>query len=429
MVCRKLAACFALTAGLAVAQPLPEFDERIHEGVASCASSVCHGKTSQAEDSPVWLNEYRFWLRRDYHSRAYKTLETEQSRRIAEKLGLPSATSAKICLDCHADNVASNQRGRRFQITDGVGCEACHGGSQDWLESHAEAGTSHTDNILNGLYPTDQPVARAKLCLSCHLGTQEKFASHEIMGAGHPRLSFDLLTFTANQPAHYTVDDDYLRRGKIVYPATSLMLAGLVLQSQQSLALLNSPLYPGHPVMPELAFYQCHDCHHSMASLRWQSEGGPDALPPGTVRLNDGPLTVLMTATDTLGWASSAELENGWKRLHRASQTSVSELQAEAAKLVGMLEPMIEIALDTRVSADDQRALRRQLLDDAAAGRYRHFTAAELAFLAVESLSINLGDEGTFKQSMDNWYETLADEDAFSPQQFALSARSVSKAL
>ena len=181
--------------------------------------------------------------------------------------------------------------------------------------------------------------------------------------------------------------------------------------------------------MPELAFYQCHDCHHSMASLRWQPEGGPDALPPGTVRLNDGPLTVLMTATNTLGWASSAELENGWKRLHRASQTSVAQLQAEAAKLVDMLEPMIEIALDIRVSADDQRALRQQLLDDAAAGRYRHFTAAELAFLAVESLSINLGDEGMVKQSMDKWYETLADEDAFSPQQFALSARAVRKAL
>jgi hypothetical protein len=59
------------------------------------------------------------------------------------------------------------------------------------------------------MYPTEQPEVRAKLCLSCHFGTEDKFATHRIMGAGHPRISFELDTFTEIQPAHFRVDEDY----------------------------------------------------------------------------------------------------------------------------------------------------------------------------------------------------------------------------
>ncbi len=62
------------------------------------------------------------------------------------------------------------------------------------------------------MYPTEQPAARAALCVSCHLGADDRFATHEIMGAGHPRLSFELDAFSTNQPAHYIVDADYVRR-------------------------------------------------------------------------------------------------------------------------------------------------------------------------------------------------------------------------
>ena len=187
-------------------------DEYRHVGVATCASSVCHGKLSAQADRNVWLNEYRVWTGADPHSGAYRLLENDQSKTIARNLGLSSATTAKICLDCHADNVPADKRGPKFQISDGVACEACHGGAENWIESHAAAGATHEDNLARGMYPTESPAARAGLCLTCHLGTADKFATHAIMGAGHPRLSFELESFTANQPAHYDVDDDYRRR-------------------------------------------------------------------------------------------------------------------------------------------------------------------------------------------------------------------------
>jgi len=321
MVCRKLILVALLWAGWVSAQPLPaalpEMGTNPHEGVATCATSVCHGKISEDPRSTVWLNEYRIWSRQDYHSRAYRTLQSAQSKTIARKLGLPSAVGAKICLDCHADNVASEARGRRFQISDGVGCEACHGGAGQWLKSHAEESTSHADNLAKGMYPTEQPLARAQLCLSCHLGTKDKFATHAIMGAGHPRLSFELETFTVNQPAHYEVDADYRER-KPAISSVNMWLAGLAVMSMKSLELLQDEWFSDARLMPELSFYQCHACHHPMNDLRWKAEGGAVALPTGSVRLNDGSLMVFAAVLEVMGQVQAGAIATGINSLHQA---------------------------------------------------------------------------------------------------------------
>ncbi|GAB3273497.1 multiheme c-type cytochrome [Parahaliea aestuarii] len=402
------------------AAPLPETGANPHEGVASCATSVCHGKVSEDESSTVWLNEYRIWLRSDYHSRAYRTLQTEQSEAIARKLGLPSAAGAKICLDCHADNVPTEARGRRFQISDGVGCEACHGGSGQWLESHAEAGTSHADNLAKGMYPTEQPLERARLCLSCHLGTKDKFATHQIMGAGHPRLAFELETFTVNQPAHYDVDADYRER-KPAIASVNMWLAGLAVSGQQTLELLQEDWFTQQGLMPELSFYQCHACHHPMNDLRWSPEG----TPPGTVRLNDASLLVLAEVLDVLGSADAAALRSGIQQLHQASLGSRSAVVAQAKSLAARLDPIARQVSAGSYGAEDMRRLRAGLLQRAAAGRFRHFTAAEQVFLAVETLAISLGDADQLESLLDAWFKSVEDENTFVPQQFAVRANQV----
>ena len=170
---------------------VPQYSEEQHLGVASCASGVCHGSVRGRTATPVNQNEYVIWSRRDRHRIAYNTLLTDESKQIASKLGLKNAHEADMCLDCHADNVPEEKRGERFQITDGVGCESCHGGAERFISTHVDPDTGRAENIEAGLYPTDDPRARAKLCLSCHLGTSEKMASHDIMGAGHPRISFE----------------------------------------------------------------------------------------------------------------------------------------------------------------------------------------------------------------------------------------------
>ncbi len=429
MVRRKLTALallLGIAAGNALAQPLPEEGRDIHEGVASCATSVCHGKVSADPASTVWLNEYRIWLRQDYHSRAYRTLQTAQSQAIAAKLGLPSAQGAKICLDCHADNVPAEARGRRFQISDGVGCEACHGGGGRWLESHAEADTSHADNLAKGMYPTEDPLARARLCLSCHLGTKDKFATHEIMGAGHPRLAFELETFTVNQPAHYDADADYRER-KPYIASVNMWLAGLAVTGMHTLELLQEDWFTRPGLVPELSFFQCHACHHPMDDLRWSAE--PDQLPPGSVRLNDASLVVLLAVLETLSPGDVAGLRRDLDALHQASRQSRERVVSAARALHARLEPLVERLGKGSYGPEQQRLLRRELLAQSAAERFRHFTAAEQAFLAVETLSLALGDAERLKSRLDALYNTVEDENRFVPQQFAVLARQLMGAL
>ena len=108
---------------------LPQNADDIHLGVTSCAGSTCHGATTPWAGSTVLQNEYMTWEQYDPHSKAYSVLMNKTSKKIAANLGIGKAHEAKICLDCHADNVPKNKRGRVFQISDGVGCEACHGGA------------------------------------------------------------------------------------------------------------------------------------------------------------------------------------------------------------------------------------------------------------------------------------------------------------
>ena len=101
-------------AALLTSRVLASSHDYKHLGVASCATSVCHGKLAPAPNKHVALNEYQTWTREDRHAQAYRTLELAESKRIAANLGLPSASTAKICLDCHADNVP--QREARAEV-------------------------------------------------------------------------------------------------------------------------------------------------------------------------------------------------------------------------------------------------------------------------------------------------------------------------
>jgi hypothetical protein len=120
----------------------------------------------------------------------------DRAIRIASKLGMPDAKSADSCLNCHAWNLPPDRRGPHFNISDGVGCGACHGGGASWIGVHL-SGASHKANLAAGLYPTENPGARAELCLTCHYGSSERVVSRKMIEAGHPRLSFELDTYSS----------------------------------------------------------------------------------------------------------------------------------------------------------------------------------------------------------------------------------------
>lgn len=428
--CRNNLLALALLLGsVAVVQAqTPAPAAAAHLGPATCASSVCHGRANQIDGTQVMQNEYRVWTREDAHSRAYNTLLNERSKAMAQRLGLSDAASAKVCLDCHADNVPEAARGEQFQLSDGVGCEACHGGAAEWIRSHAERGVGHADNNAKGLARTEDPEIRAQLCLSCHYGTAEKFAGHDLMAAGHPRLSFELATYTANQPAHYVVDADYIqRKGNIA--TASIWAQGLIASVRAQMMLIRSARFGGNGLFPELSFFDCHACHHPMNELRWAPLPLHQGLPPGAIRLNDGNLTLLVALGETLSPARGAAIERAGNELHRASQNDLTAVRGKAAALQSELDSLqTEVAAHTFADTD-LRQLRGLLLSRAALGRFRDFVAAEQAFLAVETLSLELGDEPKLRKRLNHWFNTVEDENHFDQHQFAQLAGQFAAAL
>jgi hypothetical protein len=225
---------------------------------------MCHGAATPWAGSRIRQDEHHVWRDQDTHARAYATLAGEASKRIMANLGGGEATKDGRCLGCHSDDVAADRRGRQFHVEDGVGCEACHGGASDWIRKHTRQRTSHQKNIDRGMYPTDDPQRRAELCLSCHFGTGGKVVTHRLLAAGHPRLVFELDTFTQNQPAHFQVDDDYKARKKSATSAQLWAVGQGVALREYLTAVAGQGTQKGSWM--DFALLDCAGCHHPVGT-------------------------------------------------------------------------------------------------------------------------------------------------------------------
>jgi len=403
---------------------LPPGDTNKHLGVASCAGSQCHGKVAAQNDQDVFLNEYRTWSSDDRHSRAYQTLLGDKSKQIATKLGLPNAHTAKICLDCHTDNVSGTQRGAKFQLSDGVGCEACHGGAEKWIETHTDPGATHDANVAHGQYPAERAFDRAQMCLSCHMGTKDQFATHSIMGAGHPRLSFELENFTANQPAHYQVDADYIKR-KAPAASVNLWIGGQLAMADRFLTLLQSPQFTQHGMMPEFSFYDCHSCHHPMSDKRWQKTRTTTAISPGSLRLNESAFAMLHAIVQVVEPAQEKALVEKVATLIGAAQQGVPQTQSKANDLQQWLSTRSQSWTNKIVDKAQARTLRKAVIALASDGELRDFASAEQVYMACESLSLYIGDDAQLQSAIDALYNSVKTDESYKPAGFIAAAKAL----
>ncbi len=410
--------CAVTTVSAASGDPLPIVDGRKHLGVKSCAASACHGKTSGG-NATVRQDEYPTWLRHDAHARAFEVLHSAESKRIARNLGLKRpAHRSDECLDCHSDNVPKAFRGPEFSLEDGVGCEACHGGSADWLGSHYGEAT-HSENRKAGLYPTDDPKARAELCASCHVGDARRFVDHRIMGAGHPRMSFELDTFSQVQPAHFDVDADYRERGKTAAPAAQVWAVGQAVMARSLFDALLDPKRGRHGAWPEFVLFDCHSCHHPMSDKRYR----PNALGPGLVRLNDSSVRMLGHAVTALDTEAGRSLELRMATLVQAMSSGNGAAENEARVLLSFTKKWIDKLGAWKPDAESLRRIAQGVARDGARGAYRDYADAEQATMAIQALSETLLDLGAFDRdqvarlsgAIDQVLKATEDDERFRP--------------
>jgi hypothetical protein len=386
-------ATLLLPLAVAAAPPLPDQSPDRTLGVASCASSLCHGSIAEWQGSPVAQNEYVIWSRLDKHARAYQLLLEPASKKIAQKLELAEpAHEAKICLDCHAHNPTGPSAEAHVRA-DGVGCEACHGPAERWIASHTGPEVAHAANVAEGLYPGDDPLARARLCLSCHYGTADKYVTHRMMAAGHPRLSFELDTFTQLQPPHFRIDDDYRRR-KGGFDGVHSWAIGQAVAVSTQIGILLDPVRGRDGVFPELTLFDCHACHRPLTEARWQPrQSFVRNIAPGLVRLNEASLLMLRLILRETDAALAERYVAAVWRLNRAVAGD-GDVTARARQLKAIADEAIERL--ARSGLDDQRlrAMALSLIDDAGRSAYADYSAAEQAAMALGSIVNALHRQG-----------------------------------
>lgn len=405
--------------------PLTDGSARL--GVASCAGSTCHSR-QEATGTIVRQNEISSWQdptsTTGAHLRAYRVLLSDRSASIARRLNIGPAHQAKDCLSCHSDNIASPRQQGKFQFDDGIGCEACHGGANDWIAAHYAPGASHSETVALGLYPLEDPNVRATVCLSCHVGSTAdgQFVSHRLMAAGHPRMSFELDLFTALQ-RHHDEDVDYFDR-KSVATGARIWATGQVRTLERQLALFADPTLNRDGIFPEPVFFECRSCHVTISDdpgfvpQAVSNPGRPDT--PGQIRFNDANMIMMLALSEQVSPDQTAAIDRNIRDFHAALSGQGDHAEA-SNQLIRQADALNDKIARHSFSKLQTLRLIERVLEDAISVRYTDYVAAEQAVMAIDTLLSSMvaarqvaeADVNALRDTVERGYAAVSDSETY----------------
>ena len=403
------------------------------EGVASCAGSTCHGR-AEGDGKVVRQDELMRWQEPSStggaHSRAYALLGGARARQIAASLGLGAATSAPACIGCHATNTSGGSRGDRFQLSDGVGCESCHGASSGWISTHYTVPANHASNVAQGMIPLDNPQARASVCLDCHFGSSRpgQFVSHRMMAAGHPRISFELDLFSSLQQ-HHDEDADYAAR-KGGSDSVRLWAVGQAEAIQRSLSLFSKPGFGTEGIFPEFYFLDCHSCHRRIAdgaeATRTFEPNPGRPIPMGMPPYNDENIIMLSAVAKVLAPGQAASFDSASRNFHAAMASGRGDAVAASARLEASAAALGRVMAQGAYSSDTAFAVIESIGGRAISPRFTDYEGSVQAVMAVDTLlnalvkqnRITIGAAAGIRANVNRAYASVNNPNAYSPANF-----------
>jgi hypothetical protein len=370
-------------------------------GPGSCAATSCHGSVKPIAGSRILQNEYSTWIIKDKHGRAYQALTGDVGERMARILQLGAkAEEAPKCLACHALYTKAEQRGRVFEISEGVSCENCHGPASAWLGPHTTRSWPHEKSIALGMYDTRDVIHRTERCMECHLGTKNKFVDHEMIAAGHPDLFFELDSFSAVMPRHWKVPRE-TEPGK---PAEDAAWVGVRDWSTGQAVQLRAEMerltwrvkgdrFDKKDVWPEYSELSCFACHHALGPAKdsWRQEHGYVGRRPGDPAWNSSRYAVFRLLAMQVDSGSAQELS----RQIAVVSGEMSKLNPDrnaVASAALAASPLAQRIAERLATMSYNQAIALQMLqritDDAENISLADERAAEQAAMALDSLYI-----------------------------------------
>jgi hypothetical protein len=315
------------------------------------------------------------------------------------QIGAKAEDSPK-CLACHALNAKPEQKGRAFEISEGVSCENCHGPASAWLGPHTTRSWPHEKSIALGMYDTRDLIHRTDKCMECHLGSKDKFVDHEMIAAGHPDLYFELDSFSAVMPRHWKVPRE-AEPGKPEEDAAWVGVrdwsTGQAVQLRAEMERLtwraNGDRFDKKDVWPEYSELSCFACHHALGPAKdsWRQEHGYAGRRPGDPAWNGSRYAVFRLLAMQVD--SSLAQELGQQLAVVSSEMSKlnpdRNVVASAALAASPLAQRIAERLE-KMPYEQTLALQmlQRITDDADNISVADERAAEQAAMALDSLYI-----------------------------------------
>lgn len=415
------------------------------EGVASCAGSTCHGR-AEGNGAVVRQDEIATWQEPSSpsgaHSRAYAVLGGRRGQQIAASLGLGNAQSAPACLGCHATNAPAGQRGAKFTLTDGVGCESCHGASGGaWLAEHYALPATHASNVAAGLTPLDNPKARAGVCLDCHYGSNKpgQFVTHAMMAAGHPRVSFELDLFGALQQ-HHNIDADYTRR-KGTPNSVRFWAVGQAEAVRRATSLFAQPKFAYEGAFPQFYFFDCHSCHRTIADgpnrkLTFETNPGRP-IPFGNPPFNDENIIMLQAVAGALVPGEAGAFQAASRDFHKAMGQGPAEARAAAQALAGRAGALSDALSARDYGNADAFKVIGIIAGEATSQRFTDYAGSVQAVMAIDTLLNALVREGRVTQGaaagirgdIARAYKAVDEPNAYRPTDFRAALKAAAGAI
>jgi hypothetical protein len=406
-------------------------DSATHLGVASCSGSTCHGR-QEGDGKVVRQDEIKLWQEESTaggtHSRALRLIGTARGQAIAARLGIGDATQAPMCLGCHADPAPN--RGPRFQKSDAIGCETCHGGAQNWLQSHYTVGATHARNVAQGMVPLENPKVRASVCLDCHFGSADsnQFVNHRIMAAGHPRISFEMDLFSTLQQ-HHNEDADYARR-KGRTDNVRMWATGQAMALERALTLYSTPKLGQEGVFPEFYFFDCHTCHRRISDdpqARPTGIANPGRpIPDGMPAFNDENMIMLAAAARVVAPDLARRFDADARAFHAALARDRPSAVAAAARLRETAGALADAFARRSFGRTETFAIIDSIASEAISPRFTDYEGSVQAVMALDTLlnalvnggGVNAGTAGAIRAEINRAYAAVREPNSYKPLEF-----------
>jgi hypothetical protein len=394
------------------------------------------------EGSRILQNEYSTWIIKDKHSRGYQALTGEIGERMARILKTGTkAEEAPKCLACHALNPPQDQRGRAFEISEGVSCENCHGPASAWLGPHTTRSWPHEKSVALGMHDTRNIIHRTEKCLECHLGTKNKFVDHEMIAAGHPDLYFELDSFSAVMPRHWKVP----RESEPGKPVENAAWVGLREWSTGQAVQLSAAMerltwrakferYDKKEIWPEYSELSCFACHHALGPAKdsWRQEHGYAGRRPGDPAWNSSRYVVFSLLAKQVDSATAQDLERQlavvsgeMSKLNPDRNTIVSAATAAAPLAMRIAERLETMQYEQAIAL----RMLQSISNDAENIALADERAAEQATMAMDSLYIAYSKDARpanaaeVRAAINGLFQQLENPSAYNADQFAAALR------